>query len=179
MPKKVKKTGVIVTIPETWEMIDPVSGKKTDLFLGGGRVKIFNVLDREEAEIREKTGSLNFVTDDSGNVRQATKTNEILFRELTFLARTTGLDSSDCFWEGFEDENDNPMNCTTENRRKWAYETNLYLFVCHVGKLLDAEAENRASEEEKNSLRLLAGTPVGDQGSGKTAKSAKSHGQKG
>lgn len=179
MPKRIKKSGVIVDIPEVWKTKDAVTGKEIELFLGGGRIKIFNVLDREEAEIREKTGSLNFVSDDSGAARQAIKTNEILFREETFLARTTGSESNDRFWEGFEDGNGNPMNCTEENIRKWAYETPIYLFVCHVGKLLDAEAENRATEEEKNSLSSFMPQPESVNESAKAgAKSAGKNGRK-
>lgn len=152
MPRKVRKSGVIVEMPEKWKTKEPGTGRDIEYFLGGGRVMIFNVLDREDAEIRRKVGSLNFVTDDSGAVRQATRTDEVLFREETLLARLTGKESNDCFWEGFEDENGNPMGCTEKNIRAWAYETPFYLFVCHVGKLLDAEAENRATEAEKNSL---------------------------
>lgn len=168
MARRVKKIGRVISLPEVWSPVDEKGDKLKDAagnivkyHLGSGKIKIFNLLDREEAEIREKTGEVAFANDANGVLRQALKTNEIKTREEIFLARTTGLDSNDRYWEGFFDDQDppQPMACTEKNLRIWAYETPIYLFVCYVGKLLDAEAEQRATESEKNLLNSLSAKP--------------------
>ena len=160
--KRTAKKGHIVEIPEIWEHVSK-KGEKTKYFLGNeapnegvkSKIKIFNITDREEIELRKKNGGVSFVMGPEGEMQQQYRQDEQASQEGRFLLRTMGNDSNDCYWEGMYGDDGNPMGCTEGNLRMMALEAGLYLFVEHVGNLLDKEATRLATEEEKNSLKLL------------------------
>lgn len=171
-----KKISRVITLPDVWEWNpldddgEPILRNPVKYELGPGKIKVFSLSQEEKCAVMDAS---TVATVTGGQA--AFRTTEKAARENQIVARLGGENGS---WSGFESADGEPLNCTTKNQAKFAHHEGLRIFVLqHVGPMLDAEAEGRATEEEKNSLKLLCGTQGDESESGKIAKSAKNHGK--
>lgn len=151
MPKIIKQISQVVRIPDKWVYED--DGESHEFELGGGVVKVFSVSEQDFAEIQDRAYDTTF---SGGNV--AVRFSNKISNELVFSAR---LGKEKGAWEGFFGPDDEPLNCTVENQKKFAHFQGLRLFVNnHVGPMLDKVANNKAEESEKNLLKSLSMKPA-------------------
>ena len=166
MPKLTKKISETVTLPEkwvsTWNPMDE-NGKSIlrdgpqEYEVGPGIIKIFSLNDQEKAAVQSKCMKTTVF-----DGKMFSMIDQRAAQEEMFVARCGG---SDGYWDGFFGPDDVPLNCTEKNQRRFSWNEGLRIFVVHhAGPILDKMAEGKATDEEKNLLRSLTGTPVGGKG---------------
>lgn len=158
-----KKISEVVAIPEVFEWNPkkedgtPMLEKPVKYELGGGKIKVFSISPEEIGKIRSR-----FIIMSIRGGETVQQFDASGFQVAQFVARCGGPDG---YWEGFFGPDGNELNCTTENQKAFSWNDGLRVFVCsYVGEMLDNEATGKATDEEKNLLRSLAGTPVGGKG---------------
>lgn len=148
MPKITKQISQVVRIPETWTY-ESDYGESHEFELGGGVVKVFSLSEQDFAEIQDRAYETTY---SGGNV--AVRFSNKMSNELVFSARL-GKDKG--YWEDFLGPDNQPLNCSVENQKKFAHFQGLRLFINnHVGPMLDKIANGKAEESEKNLLKSLS-----------------------
>ena len=130
MPRLVEETKIWFELPD-----DP----------DGGRVLIRNLTDMDRATIMGKAMKNRFVFDP----QEAKVVQEQGFDILVDRLETIAMAVVD--WEKFFDQDAQPMDCTDENKKKWACNQMFVSFVKDKLPVVAAEAARRSEEKRKNS----------------------------
>ncbi len=109
----------------------------------GGKVEIRHIPPEELARIESEVNTTRLVAGPGKMPEKETRTDTILDRKLT-------TDAAVKDWENFLDEEDKPMECSSENKHLWSCDMSFWLFVLEKRKEVAKLLKEREEELLKN-----------------------------